>query len=130
MGVPDYQTLMLPLLKATADGTDHRIADLIEHLASELRLTPEERDQQLQSGQRVIFNRTHWAVTYLAKAAVLERSGRGTVRITERGRELLLEELARIDVKCLSRYPEFGVQDANREREPGAHRTGAVRNSG
>ena len=107
MGVPDYQTLMLPLLRATADGSDHRIADLIEHLASEFRLTPEERDQQLQSGQRVIFNRTHWAVTYLTKAVVLERSGRGTVRITERGRELLLEKLARIDVKCLSRYPEF-----------------------
>jgi restriction system protein len=98
---------MLPLLRATADGADHRIADLIEQIAAELHLTPEERDQQLQSGQRVIFNRSHWAVTYLAKAVVLERSARGTVRITERGRQLLAEKPSKIDVKRLSSFPEF-----------------------
>jgi restriction system protein len=97
---------MLPLLRATADGADHRIADLIEQIAAELHLTPEERDQQLQSGQRVIFNRSHWAVTYLAKAVVLERSARGTVRITERGRQLLAEKPSKIDVKRLSSFPE------------------------
>ena len=54
-----------------------------------------------------MFNRTHGAVTYLTKALVLERSARGTVRISERGQELLRESPSRIDVNCLSRYPEF-----------------------
>jgi hypothetical protein len=36
---------------------------------------------------------------------VLEAAGRGAVRITERGRELLKENPARIDRVLLSRYP-------------------------
>ncbi len=109
MSVPDYQTLMLPIVRMTADGQNHRIADLIEELSKEFRLTEQDRDQRIASGQRTIFNRSHWAVTYLTKAHVLERSARGTVRITERGRQVLVEAPERIDVKYLSRFPELAA---------------------
>lgn len=107
MAVPDYQTLMSPIVELASDSQDHRIADLIERLSEKFALTEEERDQRIQSGQRTIFNRTHWAVTYLVKAGVLERSARGTVRITARGREVLADKPKRIDVKYLSKFPEL-----------------------
>lgn len=107
VGVPDYQTLMLPLLRMTADGVDHKVMELVEALADEFRLLEEDRDKLLASGQRVIFNRTHWAVTYLVKSGLLTRAVRGTARITDRGRQVLASPPAKIDVKFLSQYPEF-----------------------
>lgn len=106
MAVPDYQTLMLPIVRMTGDGQDHRISNLVEALCAEFRLTEEDLDQRLASGQRTIYNRTHWAVTYLTKARVLERLGRGTVRITDRGQQVLADPPTRIDVKYLARFPE------------------------
>jgi restriction system protein len=107
VAVPDYQTLMLPVMRIAADGRDQRTNELVEALADEFHLTAEDRGQLLASGQRTIFNRTHWAVTYLAKAALLVRSSRGHVRITDRGRQALATQPERIDVKFLSQYPEF-----------------------
>lgn len=107
MTVPDYQTLMLPLLRMTADGQDHKIIALVEALADEFHLSEEDRDRLLASGQRVIFNRTHWATTYLVKSGLLTRAVRGTARITDRGRHVLASPPERIDVKFLSQYPEF-----------------------
>ncbi len=109
---------MLPIVERAADGEDHRISVLIQELSDLLRLTEEDRDQRLASGQRTIFNRTHWAVTYLVKTGLLTRSARGTVRITDRGRAVLAEKPGRIDVKFLSRYPELA---AFRSSVRGAH---------
>ena len=58
MAIPDYQTLMLPLLRRLADGHEHALRDLVSALADEFRLTPEERAQPLPSGtQTLIYNR-------------------------------------------------------------------------
>lgn len=98
---------MLPLLRMTEDGQDHKILALVEALADEFALTEDDRNKVLASGQRVIFNRTHWATTYLVKAGLLMRAVRGTARITDRGRQLLATSPQRIDIKILLQYPEF-----------------------
>ena len=100
---------MLPIVERASDGEDHRISDLIQELSDFLELSEADRDERLASGQRRIFNRTHWAVTYLVKTGLLIRSARGTIRITSRGREVLAEKPARIDVKYLSRFPELAA---------------------
>jgi restriction system protein len=108
VAIPDYQSLMLPVLRLAADGEPHRTTDLIESLSLEFGLSPEEREQLLPSGhQRTIVNRTHWAVTYLAKTRLLERVGRGRIQITERGHEVLGRGLRRIDVRLLAEFPEL-----------------------
>lgn len=107
MPIPDYQSLMLPMLRLASDGLDHRITGTVEALSDEFRLTTDEREHRLSSGQPVIYNRTHWAATYLAKAGLLNRTGRGSVRITDRGRAVLTSAPTRIDVKFLSQFPEF-----------------------
>lgn len=109
---------MLPMLRMAADGADHRIGDIVQALADECRLTDADRDERLSSGQQVIYNRTHWAATYLVKAGLLERAIRGTVRITPRGREVLRLQPARVDIKLLGQIPEFEAFRAKAAVEP------------
>ncbi len=106
--IPDYQSVMLPLLKAASDGKEHRMTDLTETLAAEFKLTAEERKELLPSGQQFIFgNRVGWARTYLKKAGLLDSPRRGSVVITERGQEVLRRKPAQINVAFLRQYPEF-----------------------
>jgi len=106
--IPDYQSLMLPLLRIAEDGREYRISDLIEPLGKKLGLTQSELDEMLPSGRQPVFNnRVHWAKTYLAQAKLLEITRRAHFRITDRGREVLRESPARVDVRLLERFPEF-----------------------
>jgi restriction system protein len=116
MPIPDYQTLMLPLLRFAADGSDHTTREAVEVLATEFQLTPAERNELLASGQQAIFNnRVGWANSYLKKAGLLESPRRGALRITARGKEIIGDKPARIDVKFLERFPEFiEFRDASR----------------
>lgn len=108
MPVPDFQSLMLPLLLLTGDGQEHTMSETIDVMAREFQLTPEERNELLPSGrQRRLHNRVGWAKTYLKKAGLLEDKGRGRFRITGRGREVLKSRPAAINMKFLEQFPEY-----------------------
>jgi restriction system protein len=55
LAIPDYQSLMLPVLKLAGDGNEHRLADVVDSLASQLKLTEAEREELLPSGKQPIF---------------------------------------------------------------------------
>ena len=117
MAIPDFQSIMLPLLRLTADGKEHSIREAIETLAGELRLTDAEKTELLPSGtQRVFDNRVGWARSYLTKAALLEATRRGHFRITQRGREVLSTNPSEINLGLLAQFPEF-VEFRARHRE-------------
>jgi restriction system protein len=106
--IPDYQTLMLPLLKHISDGQEHAFPEVTEGLAAEYKLTDAERREPLPSGGQFIFgNRVGWARTYLKKAGLLAAPKRGVVQITSRGREVLKDGPTRIDNTLLRQFPEF-----------------------
>jgi len=108
MSVPGFQDLMLPLLQLASDGKEHSLAEARPLLASRLGLTAEDVAQLLPSGRQTVFaNRTAWAKIYLQRAGLLSSSRRGHFQITPRGRTLLGEKLARIDIRVLDRFPEF-----------------------
>lgn len=108
MPIPDYQTVMLPLLKIAADGQEHHIRDAMSAIAAQFGLTEDERKELLPSGvDRVFDNRVGWARTYLKKTGLIEYPRRGYLRITERGQQVLKEKPGRIDAAFLRRYPEF-----------------------
>lgn len=110
MPIPDYQTLMLPVLRAVADGQEHRFRNVVETLANEYQLTDEERNALLPSGTAPLFdNRVGWARTYLKQADVVESRKRGYFNITERGKALLAQNPDRIDNRTLDQYPEFAT---------------------
>lgn len=120
MPIPDYQTLMLPLLRFAADNVEHTTREAVDFLASQFNLTQEERSQLLASGQQAVFNnRIGWANSYLKKAGLLAAPRRGVLRITHRGAQVLAENPTRIDVKLLERFPEFiEFRDASRVAKP------------
>jgi restriction system protein len=107
MSIPDYQTLMLPVLRASENG-EVRIGDIVVLLANQFGLPPAERAELLPSGRQTVFsNRVHWAKTYLGKAGLLESVRRGHFKITDRGRAALAASPPRIDNEFLSQFPEF-----------------------
>ncbi|VUD55214.1 5-methylcytosine-specific restriction endonuclease [Burkholderia pseudomallei] len=101
---------MLPVLRAVADGQEHRFRNVVETLADEYQLTDEERNTLLPSGTAPLFdNRVGWARTYLKQAGVVESKKRGYFNITERGNALLAQNPHRIDNRTLDQYPEFAT---------------------
>jgi restriction system protein len=108
MAIPDFQTLMLPVLTAVSDGKDHLFRDLVEFLALQFDLSSDERKQLLPSGRYPTFdNRVGWAKTYLKKAGLITQAKRSYLSITPRGLEVLASKPASINMKFLERFPEY-----------------------
>jgi len=124
MAIPDYQSIMLPLLKFAGDQEEHSLRQAIDALAQEFQLSDEERKQLLPSGQQEVFNnRVAWARTYLKKAALLDSTRRGYFRITDRGVSVLTKNSPKINVHFLEQFEEFrhfrSLRHKKEEKEQG-----------
>jgi restriction system protein len=117
--IPDYQTIMLPLLRLAGDGREHSKREVVADLAKYFELTQEELLTLLPSGRQGLFdNRVGWARTYLKQAGLVEPVRRGVIRITERGKAVLGRNLERIDNDVLEEFPEFqAFKNRTRPRE-------------
>lgn len=118
MSIPNFESIMLPLLQFAADGAEHRFRDAVEHLAEQFELNDAERAEMLPSGTAPLFdNRVGWARTYLKQAGLLESPRRGVFRITERGRQVLAQNPPRIDITYLDQFEEFRSFRARRRED-------------
>lgn len=107
MAIPDYQTLMLPVLLLAAEG-EKRVADVVDRIADKFGLSQEEREELLPSGrQRVLHNRIHWAKFYMSKAGLISSPARGRFVATEAGKALLATNPDRVDVGLLMQRASF-----------------------
>ena len=120
MAIPDFQTLMLPVLKSVGDKQEHLFRDIVELLAKQYKLTDEERKQLLPSGRYPTFdNRVGWAKTYLKKAGLIEQPRRSYLKITERGIEVLKKAPSSMNMKSLEQFPEYiAFRDNQEQGEP------------
>ncbi|MEA2045718.1 MAG: restriction endonuclease [Euryarchaeota archaeon] len=108
MTIPDFQSIMLPLLKFIGDGQEHNNHEIADALALQLGLTDEEREEMLPSGRQTRFgNRAAWAKAYLKMASLLESTGRGRCRITYRGLSVLKDDPPNINIKFLKQFPGY-----------------------
>lgn len=108
MTIPDYQSLMLPLLKLAGENTEVSISAAVERLSEMFGLSEEDRQKLLPSGRQFTFeNRVGWARTYMKKAGLLDYPRRAHLRITDRGREVLSTNPSRVDNRILKQFPEF-----------------------
>ncbi|MDA8338402.1 MAG: restriction endonuclease [Nitrospiraceae bacterium] len=108
MAIPDYQTIMLPLLKFAGDKEEHSLREAIDILAQEFQLSEDEQKELLPSGQQEVFlNRVGWARTYMKKAGLLDSTRRGYFKITDRGLDVLKQNPQKIDVQFLEQFQEF-----------------------
>jgi restriction system protein len=108
MTIPDYQSLMLPLLQCAENGQEVRTSDCVDTLGKKLALSDDDMNELLPSGKQTVFsNRIHWARTYMAKANLVEATKRGHFKITQRGQEVLKSNPDQINNDTLSKFPEF-----------------------
>lgn len=117
MAIPDYQTLMLPVLQLASNGKEHKFSQAVEELANKFSLTTEERNELLPSGSQAVFNnRVGWARSYLKQAGLLASPNRGFFTITPKGTDLLSTNPTRINASTLEKYPEF-IEFRNRKKD-------------
>ena len=108
MAIPDYQSILLPLLKLSSDGEIHKFRASVEELAKHFELTEDERKELLPSGKQPTFdNRIGWARTYMTKAGLLRSPKRGLFQITDIGKDVLSKNRENINVQFLEQFPEF-----------------------
>ena len=107
MPIPDFQTLMLPVLRL-ADSGEIKVAAAVDQVANQFGLTDVEQEELLPSGRQAkIANRVHWSVTYLVKSGLVERPRRGCFVITPKGKTVLSRPPERIDIAFLSQFEGF-----------------------
>ncbi|WP_345508331.1 restriction endonuclease [Terrabacter aeriphilus] len=108
MTIPDFQTLMRPVLAHLEDGRTRRSRDIKDAMADQFDLTEAERAAMLPSGrQRTIDNRVGWALSYLTQAGLVAKPSRGQVVISDEGQAALSANPDRIDMKTLEAYPSY-----------------------
>lgn len=108
MSIPDFQTLMLPLLKFADDQQEHASREAADSLAQLFHLSEAERKELLPSGRQGIFdNRVYWAKTHLKHAGLLENTRRGFFKISHSGRDVLRTSPQEISIKFLKRFPQY-----------------------
>jgi restriction system protein len=111
MPIPDFQSIMLPLLRLCHDGSEYANREVLEALAVEFSISDEERKLLLPSGQQRVFdNRVAWARAHMKMAGLLENTRRGVFHITTQGKDVLSKNLKEINLSFLRQFPEY--QDA------------------
>jgi len=126
MPIPDFQTIMLPLLVHLRDGREHANADTLDALGRHFSLTEAERAQLLPSGRQGIFiNRVAWAKSHLKAAGLIESPGRGFYQIASRGLDVLNTNPNRVDLRLLKQFPEY-IEFRKAKREAGSPQPSAT----
>lgn len=121
MAVPGYQDFMLPLLQIAEDGGEHTMSQAMTALAQKLSITEADQELMLPSGmQTQYYNRVTWAVTYLTKSLLLQKSGRGRFKIATRGLDVLKQNPRRIDNAFLEQFPEYKAFRTRKNRAKAA----------
>ncbi len=118
--IPEFQTLMLPILKLASDGLIHTMQETIESLAKQLELTEEDLNEWLSSkSQKKFYNYVYWAKAHLKMAGALENKARGQFQITNRGLEILSENPALINIKYLTnKYSDYKSLMTGNKKSP------------
>lgn len=128
MSVPDFQSFMLPVLRIMSDSEEHSVGESAEMVADLFKLSEEDRKEPLPSGRKTrLHDRVNWSFTYMMNGKLLERTGRGKYRITERGLDVLKSNPPSISTKFLMQFPEFvDFQNASRQDSKPAKELEAV----
>jgi restriction system protein len=108
MPIPDYQSLMLPVLRLAGDRKEHPLAEFRQRIAADLQLSEPELAERLASDSQTVFaSRVAWAIQYLKQAAAIEGVRRGVYKITDRGLSISKDNPAEVTLKILRQFPEF-----------------------
>ena len=112
MAIPNYETLMLPILHFLSEGGVKKTREIIHMIIREFKITPEETKKLIPSGRaKLIDNRVGWACTYLRKHGLMSSPQRGQNQITDEGINILSLKPNRIDNKFLKQLYQDEASD-------------------
>ena len=113
MAIPDFQTLMLPLLELLKDGKPVKLSEMVEIMSDKYNLTEEERNEWLPSKvQKTMYNRVAWAKQYLKNSELIESPEKGLFKITQKGVAVLKEKPQKIDLRFLKNLDNGNVNQS------------------
>ena len=102
MAIPDFQTLMLPILKLLSKNNIIKLSEMVDIMSDEYNLSEEERNEWLPSKvQKTMYNRVAWAKQYLKNSELIESPEKGSFKITQKGLDILKKKPTRIDLRFL-----------------------------
>lgn len=108
MAIPDFQSIMLPFLKSVENGDEYSTSSIYERVASHFKLSEDELNQFLPSGnQKIFYNRVFWAKAHLKMAGLIENTKRGYFKITKDGKAALAQNPNLINLKYLRQFPTY-----------------------
>jgi restriction system protein len=108
MPVPDFESIMLPVLQFLSDDKSHPLQEVLESTASHFKLTEEELRQRVPSGQQPLFrNRVAWAISYMKNAGLIEYPSRGVYKITGIGKSVVEKTPERINIPYLKTFEAY-----------------------
>ena len=116
--IPDFQSIMLPLMQHIADGNEHSLTETIDALALHFKLSDDDLNQYYPNqNQKIFHNRVSWwAKNNLKKAGLLEITRTGHFVITEKGKQVLSANPSIINKKFLMQFPEYSGKDKTDEK--------------
>ncbi len=106
--IPDFQSIMLPMLKLLEDGTSKSLNEVMRLLTAHYKLTEEHLKIKVPSGQMGLFrNRVGWTRSYLKNAGLIHYPNRGVYQITDFGKEHLKTNPSDLRLKHLKKMPKY-----------------------
>lgn len=116
MAIPDFQTLMLPILELLKDGKPVKLSDMVVIMSDKYNLTEEERNEWLPSkAQKTMYNRVAWAKQYLKNAELIDSPEKGAFVITQKGLKVLKNNPAKIDLRFLKKLDHNTSAETEKE---------------
>jgi restriction system protein len=90
MDMPKFHETFIPILDMLADGKIIHHRELLNKIVDKYysNLPKELLENKTKSGDFLILNRIAWGKSYLKKAGYIHYPERGTVQITQKGREV------------------------------------------
>lgn len=115
--IPDFQTIMLPLLKAFQNGKEKTSKELREEMVSHFNISEDEQKEKIPSGkQPLYYNRVAWAIAYLKMADLISSPARAVYTITEEGKKVLENPPEKITINFLKQFDSFS-KNRNPEKD-------------
>ena len=115
--IPDFQSIMLPILKSFKEGEIKSSKELRLNMVNYFKITEEEQKEKIPSGKQFTYsNRIAWAISYLKMAELIFSPKRGSYRITEEGVNVLKNPPEKITISFLKQFENFS-KNRNPERD-------------
>lgn len=120
--IPDFQTIMLPMLQLLENGKTKTLQEVMQLLTAHFQLSPEQLKIKVPSGQQGLFrNRVGWTRSYLKNAGLISYPSRGVYQITDFGKQFLAKNPTKLNLKVLKNMPKYQEWAATFNQDSGSN---------